>query len=165
MKMTKYILVLVILALAGVGCASSTGAGPCTPGSGATRASSDDLERLSNEELARRVMELTGAADLGKQVVEAMAEQMKDMPGLPPTFMDRVVASLRPEDLTEIVVRIWVEELDRDSLIAIVQFYETPAGKAVVRKQPIITHRAMEAGAEWGRAVAEKVLSEMGYRR
>jgi hypothetical protein len=160
---------LLLLALAAAGCASTTA--PCAPVVAApgaapavgAAAAPDDLDHQTSEQLARRVMELTGAGALGKQMAANMAVEMKKMPNLPPGFMDRLMANIHPEDLTDLFVPIYVKELDHDTLVAIVRFYETPAGKLLIGKLPVLTQESAEAGAEWGRSLAKKTLAEMGF--
>src|SRR6185437_11780712 len=90
--------ILLLLPLAAAGCASSAPPSPCAPVAAAAAADPDDLEHQTSEQLARHMMELTGSAERGKQLAMALAEQMKNLPNLPPGFMDRFMANIHPED-------------------------------------------------------------------
>jgi hypothetical protein len=151
-----------LVTLAAAGCASSAPPAPCVPAAAAPSVGQDDLERQTSEQLARRAMELTGAGNLGKQVAATLAEQMKKVPNMPPGFMDRFMANVHPEELTDLVIPFYVKELDHDTLVAIVRFYETPAGKLLVSKLPVLTQEGVDAGREWGRSLAMKTLADMG---
>ena len=153
---------LLLMTLAAAGCASNAPPAPCAPTAVAAGAGPDDLDHQTSEQLARREMELSGAGNLGKQLAANMAEQMKKLPNMPPGFMDRFVANIHPEELTDLVVPIYVKELDHDTLVAVVRFYETPAGKLLVSKLPVLTQESAEAGKEWGRSIAKKTFEEMG---
>jgi hypothetical protein len=144
------------MALAATGCASSAPPAACAPVAAAAGAAPDDLEHQTSEQLARRVMELTGAGNLGKQMAAAMAEQLKKLPNTPPGFMDRFMANIHPDELTDLIVPIYVKELDHDTLVAVVRFYETPAGKTLVTRMPVLLQESTEAGKEWGRAIGEQ---------
>jgi hypothetical protein len=153
-----WIAVSILAAAGGAGCASAPPPAPCAPAA----AAADDLDKLTDEQLARRLMELTGAANLGKQMGAAMAEQMKKLPGMPPGFMDRFSANIHPEELTALLVPIYVKELDHETLVAVVRFYETRPGHVLAGKLPVLTQESMEVGKEWGRSLAKKTLEEMG---
>lgn len=153
---------VVLLISAAAGCASSAPPAPCAPVAAANSTSTDDLERQTSEQLARRLLELTGAGKLAKQMAASLAESMKKMPGLPAGFVDRFTANLHAEELTELIVPLYVKELDHDTMMAVVRFYETPAGKLLIGKLPVLTQESADAGKEWGRSIAKKTLAEMG---
>lgn len=157
-----WIAISLMIAVGGTGCASAAPPAPCAPAATAAGSAPDDLDKLTDEQLARRLMELTGAANLGKQVGTAMAEQMKKLPGMPPGFMDRFLANLHPDDLTALLVPVYVKELDHETLLAVVRFYETKPGRMLAAKLPVLTQESMEVGKEWGRSLAKKTLEEMG---
>jgi hypothetical protein len=160
----------------GLGCASSgtpavtcapTGAAGATgtasaPVSATTAPPGDDLTALTSEQLATKLLELTGAATLGKQVLDGMAQNMSKMRGLPPGFMERLQANARPEELGALLVPIYVRNFDRDTLVAAIGFYESSHGRTMVAHLPQATKESMEAGQQWGRALAQKTLADMG---
>jgi hypothetical protein len=157
-----WIALSLMTAAGGTGCASAGPPAPCAPTTTAAGTAPDDLDKLTDEQLARRLMELTGAANLGKQMGTAMAEQMKKMPGMPAGFMDRFSANIHPDELTALLVPIYVKELDHETLLAVVRFYETKSGRVLIGKLPLLTQESMEVGKQWGGALAKKTLEEMG---
>lgn len=160
--MKGLVLVLVLLACA---CARDAA---CPKAPEATSADAPDpgadLHALTEEELARKMMELTGASNLGKQVMDAMADSLANTPGLPPGFMEQFKKNARGEDLTELVVPIYVEHYDRDTMTAAIIFYRSPQGQALLSKIPAVTQKSMVAGQEWGKTLARKTLEDMGIR-
>jgi hypothetical protein len=153
---------LLLLTLAAAGCASSAPPAPCTPAAAAAGSGPDDLEHQTSEQLARRVMELTGAGNLAKQLAATLAEQMKKLPNVRAGFTERFLANVHPEELTDLVIPIYVKELDHDTLVAVVRFYGTPAGKLLVSKLPVVMQESADAGKEWGLSIAKKTLRDMG---
>ncbi|MCB0631532.1 MAG: DUF2059 domain-containing protein [Saprospiraceae bacterium] len=70
------------------------------------------------------------------------------------------------EELVQMLAPVYYEHLSLEDLEAIVQFYESPAGKKLAEKTPLITQQSMQVGQEWGRKIGEKVaaeLQEKGY--
>ena len=134
---------------------------PCAPGS-AQATGGDDLPKLSNEQLARKMLEVTGAAGLGKQVIDGMSDILKKSPGLPAGFMERFKQNAIKEDLTELIVPIYMKHYDRETMIAAVRFYQSEPGRALVLKLPQVTDECMKAGQAWGTRLAEKTLRDLG---
>jgi hypothetical protein len=132
----------------------------CAP---ATLSGPDDhLSQLSNEQLVRRLLELTGAGRLGKQIADGMLENLRKMPNLPPEFMDRLKKNMHTEEVIELVVPIYLKQYDRDTLLAATTFYESDRGQTLVKGLPVVTAESMKVGQVWGTALAEKTLREMG---
>jgi uncharacterized protein len=138
------------------------GSGAAADPSGPASRPDDGLERLSSEDLVRRMLAATGAGALAKQVIDSMATTMKQMPGLPPGFMDRFVAKANPEELMALIVPIYARSYQRDTLIATIRFYESDQGKILVAKLPDVTRETSDVGREWGRRLAAQTLSDMG---
>lgn len=114
----------------------------------------------SEEALARRLMAATGAADLGKQMMDAMMNQMKGMPGMRPELLERIAAEADTDELTELVVPIYTNNLDEKTLKAAVKFFESPAGQKLAEAQPAIMAESMTAGQQWGQQLVQRVLVE-----
>jgi uncharacterized protein len=157
--------------LGGFGCATTPPPAPACPTAPLTGtagvgsdAPSEDLAPLTSEQLATKLLELTGATHLGKQVMDGMAENFTKFPGLPPGFLDKFRENAHPEELTALLVPIYVKSFDRDTLMAAIRFYESKYGRLMVAALPAATKASMEVGQTWGRKMAEKTLSDMGIQ-
>src|ERR1700685_4119310 len=97
-------LALVAFAIGGFGCAAAPRPAPTCPTPPAagviSTAPAEDLTPLTNEQLASKLLELTGATHLGKQVMDSMASSFGKLPGLPPGFLDRFNENAHTEELT-----------------------------------------------------------------
>jgi hypothetical protein len=161
---------LAALGFVGAGCASATPpASTCATAPAASVASApgaeapaEDLAPLTNDQLATKLLELTGAAHLGKQVMDGMTQNFSKFPGLPPGFLDKFRENAHPEELTALLVPIYVKNFDRDTLMAAIRFYESKYGRTLVAAMPAATKESMEVGQTWGKKLAEKTLSDMG---
>jgi hypothetical protein len=111
------------------------------------------------EAKVRELLELTGAADMGKQTMDAMLEHFARMPGLPAGFIDRFKKIARPEDLLELVVPIYMKHYDVETVDALLVFYRTPAGGKMLQVQSQIMSESMEAGRKWGEQLARRALA------
>jgi hypothetical protein len=148
------------------GCASSQAA-PCSaeaPTQGAPASSSaraDDLDALSDEEVALKLLEVTGAEQLGKMVMDRMLEQFRMMNTLP-GFIDKFKERARPEELTVMIAALYVKHYDRATMIAAIRFYRTKEGADLIARTPMVTDESMQVGAEWGRRLAKETLEALG---
>ena len=123
---------------------------------GAARA--DDVKK---EKMARELMELTGSADLGKQMMEGMTAQFRTQPGVPADFVEKFLELAKPEDLVNMVVPLYVKTFDEETLQAAIDFYKTTAGKKLVAALPQITQESMVLGQQWGMELAQKTQAAL----
>jgi hypothetical protein len=128
-----------------------------TPSSSAPRSKTVDPK----EALVRKLLTLSGAGNLGKQVVDAMMDQFKQMPNLPPGFTEKFKEMARPDEIVELIVPVYVKSYDTATLQAVVDFYQSDAGRAFVAKQPLVFAESQKAGQRWGTDLAQKVLAEL----
>ena len=127
-----------------------------------TAASSQDLNKLDQQQLAVKLIEVTMGKNLGQQILDSMTESLRKMPGLPEGFIDRFRANARIEDLQTLIIPIYVKMYERETMIAAITFYESEQGRILVSKLPEATRLGMEAGKLWGKRIADQTLTEMG---
>lgn len=118
-------------------------------------------EKAPSEEKVRKLLELTGAAELGDQMMAGMLERFQAMPGMDPAFLKRFRERARPASLIELIIPIYQRHLDEKTVDAAIAFYDSPEGRALTKVQPQIMQEAMAAGAVWGRKLAQEVMEEM----
>ena len=116
--------------------------------------------------LARQLLELTGGGELGKQVMTQVVASLRGAhPGLPDAFWDEFIASVDPAELEDMVVPIYVENLSVEEMTAAIAFYESPAGRSLVKKLPAIVGESMAVGQQWGARLAEQVVERLAARQ
>ena len=91
-----------------------------------------------------------------------MMETFRKMPNLPPGFVDKLRQNMKPEQLTEMIVPIYLKHLDHKTLVAAIRFYQSPEGRVIVKALPVVTAESGEAGKQWGMALATKTLKDLG---
>ena len=115
----------------------------------------------------RRLMELTGAGEMGTQVMDQMIGMFQQSNlGVPPEFWESFMAEVDADELVELVVPIYERHLTHEDVKGLIAFYETPLGRKMVAKQPQIIQESMLAGQTWGQRIGEEVVSklqEQGY--
>lgn len=120
-----------------------------------------DKKPSPKEQKVRHLMEITGAASMGKQVMDAMLDQFNKMNNLPEGFVAKFRETATGQDLLEQVIPIYMKHFDEESLDSIIAFYQTEAGKKLLKAQPAILKESMEAGQKWGQELAQKALRKL----
>ena len=116
----------------------------------------DDLDAK-----VRKLLKVTGAFEMGEQVMGNMLDNFQKLPNLPYGFLEKFKELAKPSDLLEVTVRIYKKHLDAKTVDAAIAFFTTPAGKKFTSMQPAIMQESMEAGEKWGRDLAMKVMAEL----
>jgi hypothetical protein len=140
---------------------ASPASAPATAAPAAPADPDDGLAKLTDEQLVHKLLEVTGASGLGKQVADGMMDSFRKMPNLPAGFIDRFKQNLHTEALVELIVPIYLKHYDRPTLSAAIRFYQSPPGQTMVKGLPAVTAESMEAGKAWGADLARKTLKDL----
>ena len=121
-------------------------------------------EQSDHERKVRELLVLTGAAQMGQQVMDSMSEQFRSLPGLPPGFLDEFKKVAKPDDLVELVVPIYLENVSEADVDAAIAYWGSPAGQRMAQAMPKLNAEAMAAGQQWGTQLAEETLRRLAER-
>ena len=124
-------------------------------------------DKVAKMQDIRKLMNLTGGGDIGKQVIEQMLETFKQSnPDIPASFWDEFMKEVDPNQLIELNVPIYDKHLSHEDIKGIIAFYESPVGKKFIQALPQIVQESYAAGQQWGYSVGTKLrekLEEKGY--
>lgn len=110
----------------------------------------------------KRLLELTGAAQLGQQVMQQLIPSFRaTMPNVPQKFWDDFAKEANPNELVDRVALIYDKHLSHDEVKGIIAFYQTPAGKKLVSVMPQVTQESMQVGQQWGRELGERIARKL----
>ncbi len=116
----------------------------------------------SKEEDIVRLMEMTGSADMGMQIMQNMITQFKQiLPEVPVEYWDQFMDKVSPEDMIKMVVPIYDRHLSHEEIKDIIAFYETPTGRKLIQQLPLITAESMAAGQEWGQQLGMEIQNQL----
>ena len=113
------------------------------------------------EAKVRRLLDLTGAGNMGKQAVDAMLDNFAHNKQLPKGFIPKFKARAKPDDLVNLVVPIYMKHLDDRALDGAIRFFSSPAGQAFVEAQPKMVRESMTVGQQWGMKLAKQTMAEL----
>ncbi len=116
----------------------------------------------------KKLLEMTGALDIGLMASKVMVEQMTDLlkqsnPEIPSrafTILEEEVNTLIREELGayyEMLYPIYHRHLTLSEVKGLISFYETPLGSKFVSTLPLISQESMLAGQKWGESIAPKI--------
>lgn len=110
----------------------------------------------------RRLMDVTGAGNLGVQMMNQMLVPIKQsMPDVPDEFWTRVMAKVDANELTDMVVPIYAEYFTHEEIKQLLAFYDTPLGQKVIATLPAIMQESMAAGQKWGEQLGQQIHDEL----
>jgi hypothetical protein len=113
----------------------------------------------------RKLLVLTGSAQLGMQVMSQLMQQFKaSRPGVPEKFWEDFMKKVRVDDLIDLIVPIYDKHLQHAEVKDLIKFYETPTGRKLVRVLPLITQESMVAGQRWGMKLGKDVASALKHK-
>lgn len=111
---------------------------------------------------ARQLLVAMKAGDMGVAVIENMVASMKtSMPDVPSEFWTSFRKQVHAGDLLDMVVPIYVKNIDEADIDELLRFYSSPAGQRFISKQGLIMQEAMAAGQAWGQQLAQKAIEEL----
>lgn len=134
-------------------------------------------DELSHEKRAdiEKLLEMTGALAIGKQMGVAVAGQIaqvlrKARPDIPervlsalPEVVDGVISENLVQ-LKEVVIPIYEKHFTGDEIKELIRFYSTPLGQKAIREMPVLMSESMQAGQEWGKSLGPTIDSRIRAR-
>lgn len=115
----------------------------------------------------KRLLEITGSGKLGVQVGQTMISSFKQSyPNVPEEFWNSFLKELNSDVLINMIIPIYDKYYSESEIRELTEFYQSALGKKVIATMPQIMQESMQAGQSWGRAIGEKVytnLKEKGF--
>lgn len=129
--------------------------------------SQTDAERAAKRADIRKLIELTGAANISADALQKMIEPLKaSYPQVPEEFWNTFVHEVHSDELVDLVIPIYDKYYTHDEIQELMHFYQSPVGQKTIKVLPKLSAEAIDAGQEWGRMVADRAmrkLREKGY--
>jgi len=120
----------------------------------------------------RELMEVTGAKNLGRQLIDAGMEQFRgsvqeSQPNNPRAkqFVDAFVARFQkhfdPDSLNELMIPIYDKYLTAEDLKGLLDYYRSPLGQRMLKVMPEVTRESQAAGFTLGQKAAQQTMEEL----
>ena len=144
-----FVLAIAVVAAIAVGARSEE---PATP-------------KAAERDQIRELLQVTGSGAVGEQVFQTMMTSIRAaFPQVPAEVWDEFTESLNEDDLNEMVVGIYERHLTHDEVAAMLTFYKTEEGRAIIRKLPIVMQESMQVGQRWGEDKMREIVQQLQAR-
>ena len=125
----------------------------------------DDVKGMTKPQKIRKLLALTGAEDLGRQMMDGMMKQFETAPNLPPGFARKFREIAMKEDLITMLVPVYEKHLQEQDLDGAIVFFESAPGRNMTKAQPMILQESMLIGQQWGQSLAMKTFKALEDER
>lgn len=110
----------------------------------------------------KKLLELTGAGQMGVQAAESMINSFKKTyPTVPEEFWEDFKKELKADDLVNMIIPIYDKYYSEADIKQLTDFYQTPVGKKVIASSPKIMQESMQAGQSWGQKIGGKIMENL----
>ncbi|HXG93625.1 MAG TPA: DUF2059 domain-containing protein [Blastocatellia bacterium] len=124
------------------------------------------------EDDIRKLLELTGANNIGEQVFDQMFQNLKMTASqVPEDVLQEMYRGFKDEfnsgKVVDRIVPVYKKYLTHDDIKGLIAFYESPLGKKVVSILPKITQESFIIGEQMGRDVVRRIIERLrakGYK-
>jgi len=115
-----------------------------------------------------RLLEITGALDIGKQMSVAVNTQMAQAlkasrPDLPPRLfvvMEEEINGVIDDNLANfaaLVAPVYDKHYTHDEIKGLIEFYETELGKKTIQVLPALVQESIQLGQQWGQGLGPEI--------
>ncbi|GAA5104141.1 DUF2059 domain-containing protein [Wohlfahrtiimonas larvae] len=118
--------------------------------------SSAVFAQTASEQSIKQLIVETGAAEMGTMVFDQLLAQLKAA-GATDAQIAEVQKEFKVDQLVDLLVPVYQKQFTEEDVKAFLEFYQSPAGKKLVEKQPMIMQESMVVGQQWGMGVAQKI--------
>ena len=117
--------------------------------------------------LIKKMLELSGSAKLGLQVMDYMIANTKTTYAeVPDSFWEEFRKEVNVDQLNEMVIPLYDKYYTTEDIQGMIKFYESPVGQKMVKTTPMLMQESMAAGQKWGSELSDKIfqkLKQKGY--
>jgi hypothetical protein len=116
---------------------------------------------VATEKSVLELMAVTGAGDLGMQMMNSMIPAFKKMlPDVPDSFWTGFIKEVDPNEMMGLMVPIYQAHFSETEIQQAITFYKSAAGRKFIQEQPQVMRESMAAGQEWGRRLAQRAMDK-----
>lgn len=117
------------------------------------------------EAAIHRLIEASGQAELMQQTMAAMIDQMRPaLPQLPDEFFAEFKKAALGDELIDLIVPVMARHYNDEQIAELTRFFESPIGRTLVEKQPVVQQDAMAVGQAWGQRKAMEIVEQLKER-
>lgn len=113
-------------------------------------------------EKVKELMQLTGAANLGIQMMKNMiVEFQKLAPHVDSTFWQDFMKEVDVDEMENMVIPIYQQHFSASDVDGLIAFYRSELGRKVVAKLPLVTQECYRIGQQYGEKLGKRVVERL----
>ncbi len=117
----------------------------------------------------REYLDAAGVMKIYDAAIDKMLDMQQEQSGDPldERFWKDVSTEMHQttKELVEMYAPAYVNHFTQQDLVGMAEFYRTPLGKKMAAETPQLMQETMQIGAEWGRALGERLGQRMLERQ
>jgi uncharacterized protein len=116
----------------------------------------------------KRLLVLTEVSKAAKTSLNQMFEIFKNKPeygSVSNDFFAKFSAEIDFDEFEDMFIPIYAKHLSHAVVKDLIVFYQTPSGKTLTEKLPLIMTDSMILGSEWGQKIAEKIIKKLDEKK
>ncbi len=115
----------------------------------------------------KELLKLNGTEEQVKLAIKDSIKMIENGPlqgSLPDGFMEAFKKFMKPNEIIAMIVPIYEEELDEETIDALIAFAQTDAGKKLAKATPALVAKTMKASIAYGERSAKEALKKLNER-
>jgi len=130
-------------------------------GIGIAVADDEDAANSKRQDI-KKLVDLQNSKEMGIQVMKTMLDSFRSSGlDIPDDFIEEFLDEELFSELLDQLIPIYEKHLTHQEVKELIEFFESPVGKMLIQKQPLITQESMVVGMEWGRKISLQVLQKL----
>lgn len=122
-------------------------------------------EADSYEDDIKYLFQINGSEASYQQSIKTMINYFKTQESnVPKEYWEKAEEEFMKTSIGELVkmlIPIYQKNLSHDDVLAMIEFYESAAGKRIAQKIPNISSESMQVGMSWGQAIGTKIKADI----
>lgn len=111
---------------------------------------------------ARKLLELSGAQQMGKQMISQMLGMMRqNATDVPEDFWRTIEKKLDFSALLDELAGLYARHLSHDDVTQLITFFSSPVGRRFVAVQPRVMQDSVAISQKWGQQFMQQVMQEL----
>lgn len=107
-------------------------------------------------------LHMTNSLSSVQMLTPQLTQSMRQInPSIPQDFLDELVNEMTTRSLLDLMVPIYKKHFTHKDIQALIAFYNSPIGKKLAEKTPLITQESMVAGQQWGAGLAMEIMKKL----
>jgi hypothetical protein len=109
-----------------------------------------------------RMMEISGELQMTRQAMTRVLDQMKNSGRkVPDAYWGEFKSALDTDELPNLLVAVYDKHYSHEEILALIEFYKSPIGQVLIKKQPLVQSDSMGVGQQWASSTSAEIMKRI----